>query len=136
MKVWEIIQKLLLMDLGCFFLCLFLLGFLPLFLEVLQEEELILCCLILLCLNGYLNNVQCIYAIGEVTDRIETYAKENNIECKKCYKLSDALSNIFMNVKAGDIVLLSPASASQDQYKRFEDRGDEFKSIVNTCKSK
>jgi UDP-N-acetylmuramoylalanine--D-glutamate ligase len=87
-------------------------------------------------LNGYLDNVKCIYAIGEVTDRIETYANENNIECKKCYKLKEALSNIFMNVKFGDIVLLSPASASQDQYKRFEDRGDEFKEIVNACKSK
>jgi UDP-N-acetylmuramoylalanine--D-glutamate ligase len=31
----------------------------------------------------------------------------------------------------GDTILLSPASASWDQYKKFEDRGDEFKELVN-----
>ena len=31
---------------------------------------------------------------------------------------------------SGDVVLLSPGSASWDQYKCFEDRGTEFKEIV------
>ena len=35
------------------------------------------------------------------------------------------------NVEKGDIVLLSPGSSSQDQYPHFENRGDEFKKIVN-----
>ena len=39
----------------------------------------------------------------------------------KSFKLSDE----------NDIILLSPASASWDQYKQCEDRGDEFKNIVN-----
>ena len=30
----------------------------------------------------------------------------------------------------GDVVLLSPASASWDQYKECEVRGDEFKDLV------
>ena len=33
--------------------------------------------------------------------------------------------------KAGDVVLLSPASASFDLYKNFEDRGHQFKDCVN-----
>ena len=36
----------------------------------------------------------------------------------------------------GDVVLLSPACASWDQYKCFEDRGTEFKQIVNELKEK
>lgn len=36
----------------------------------------------------------------------------------------------------GDIVLLSPASASWDQYKQCEDRGDEFKELVKERKYK
>ena len=36
--------------------------------------------------------------------------------------------------KPGDIIILSPASASFDLYPNFEVRGREFKSIVNALK--
>ena len=42
------------------------------------------------------------------------------------------MTKIKEEVKPRDIVLLSPASASWDQYLKFEDRGNEFKSIVNS----
>ena len=32
--------------------------------------------------------------------------------------------------KDGDVVFLSPASASFDMYRNFEERGDHFKSLV------
>ena len=32
--------------------------------------------------------------------------------------------------QSGEVVLLSPASASWDQYKQCEDRGDEFKEKI------
>ena len=40
---------------------------------------------------------------------------------------------MYANSKAlpGDVILLSPACASWDQYKCFEDRGTEYKTIVN-----
>lgn len=81
-------------------------------------------------LDEVINNVKCIYAIGEVTDIIDNYAKSVNIPCKKCYDLKTAFENL--ETMEGDVVLLSPASASWDQYKKFEDRGDEFK---NLCKN-
>ena len=33
--------------------------------------------------------------------------------------------------KKGDVVLFSPASASFDMFKNFEERGNKFKQIVN-----
>ena len=35
---------------------------------------------------------------------------------------------------SGDVVLLSPASASWDQYHECEERGDEFRDLVNKLK--
>lgn len=81
-------------------------------------------------LNAYMQHVKKIYAIGSVTDRLKDYAKGINIPCEKCYNLRDAMSQIVKNVQNGEVVLLSPGSSSQDQYVKFEDRGDEFKNIV------
>ena len=61
---------------------------------------------------------------------IYEYAKNINIPCEKCYYLKDAMDKIFSNALSGDVVLLSPGSGSQDQYVKFEDRGDEFKKLV------
>ena len=44
------------------------------------------------------------------------------------------MDKIQGNLMDKDVVLLSPASASWDQYKRFEDRGQEFKDLVNNLK--
>ena len=81
-------------------------------------------------LNDYLKYVKHIYAIGEVTKRVAEYAKNVQIPCTECVTLSKALAEIKKNVIANEIVLLSPASSSQDQYKKFEERGEEFKNIV------
>lgn len=40
--------------------------------------------------------------------------------------MEDAMHIIASNVQPGDMVLLSPACASLDQFKNFEQRGDEF----------
>ncbi len=79
----------------------------------------------------YLNRITKIYAIGEVRERIITFCKENNVSFEEHEFLKDALASIKNNVKPQDIVLLSPGSASWDQYSKFEIRGEEFKSIVN-----
>lgn len=85
-------------------------------------------------LAPYASKIKKIYAIGEVRARIEEFAKKNKIPVYSCETLKLAMGNIQKNVAPNDIVLLSPASASWDQYAKFEDRGDEFKTIVNSLK--
>lgn len=78
----------------------------------------------------YLGNVKEILCYGETKDRIESFAKEQDIPCKKVENLIEATQESYKSAEEGDIVLLSPACASWDQYKCFEDRGSEFKETI------
>ena len=83
-------------------------------------------------LDNYIKHVKKIYAIGEVTDEVFNYAKEKNINCEKCYTLKVAMEIIKNDNLNNGVVLLSPASASWDQYDKFETRGNEFKNLAKT----
>ena len=77
-------------------------------------------------LKDYLGNVVQIYAYGDTRNQflnlgVKTVLYDN---------LHDALSAAAKNARKGHVVLLSPASASWDQYPNFEVRGEEFKRIV------
>jgi UDP-N-acetylmuramoyl-L-alanine--D-glutamate ligase len=76
----------------------------------------------------YLDNVKVILAIGENRERVKKELSNYNVIVNETLK--EAMKNI-KNYDV-DIVLLSPASASWDQYKKFEERGEEFKNIVNS----
>ena len=76
----------------------------------------------------YLTNVKVILAIGENKDRVKKELSDYNVI------VFETLKEAMLNIKDYDveIVLLSPAAASWDQYKKFEERGEEFKNIVNS----
>ncbi len=44
--------------------------------------------------------------------------------------MEEAFSYISSHAKLGDVVLLSPAASSYDQYKNFEERGAKFKALA------
>ena len=44
--------------------------------------------------------------------------------------MEDAFAYIKTHAKKGDVVLLSPAASSYDQYKNFEERGRKFKDLA------
>ena len=87
-------------------------------------------------LDNYIKNVRTIVGIGQCRDRVKTYGEELNINTEIFETLSEAMKYIETIARSGEVVLLSPASASWDQYKQCEDRGDEFKEIVKKLRKK
>jgi UDP-N-acetylmuramoylalanine--D-glutamate ligase len=48
--------------------------------------------------------------------------------------LERAVAEAATAVQPGDVVLLSPACASYDQFRDFEHRGEEFRRLVENLK--
>ena len=86
-------------------------------------------------LDSFISPVKEIVGIGECRDRVKEYGDSIGIKTNTFEKLSEAMDYINSVVVDGDTVLLSPASASWDQYKQCEDRGDEFRDIVRRFKN-
>ena len=70
--------------------------------------------------------IKAMVVVGESKEILYNLAISNNVTCHKAIKVDDATILANELAECGDIVLLSPACASWDQYKCFEDRGDEF----------
>ena len=81
-------------------------------------------------LKDYMSHVKMIVCFGENKNRIKEFGDNLMIETKVNNNLIEAIDDAYKNSDIGDIILLSPASASWDQYKCFEDRGTEFKEQV------
>lgn len=80
--------------------------------------------------------VKKLFLIGKTTDKIDASVKavDSDFPVKKCLDLNDAVNEAYKAAKEGDIIILSPACASFDMFKSFEQRGNIFKEIVNGLK--
>lgn len=87
-------------------------------------------------LDEEIKNVTYIACYGETKARIKEYCNEKGISCGVFENLREATISCYEKSNYGDVVLLSPACASWDQYKSFEERGNEFKDLVNELKGK
>jgi UDP-N-acetylmuramoylalanine--D-glutamate ligase len=72
---------------------------------------------------------QAAYLIGEAAPRLHE-ALEGAVELHDCGTLDSAVERASADARPGDIVLLSPACASYDQFKNFEQRGERFRALV------
>jgi UDP-N-acetylmuramoylalanine--D-glutamate ligase len=69
------------------------------------------------------------YLIGEATERLAEDL-DGTVPLIRCGDLENAVREATAAAVAGDVVLLSPACASYDQFRDFEDRGERFRSLV------
>jgi UDP-N-acetylmuramoylalanine--D-glutamate ligase len=71
-------------------------------------------------------NIRAVYVIGETADEL-AQAIPDTI---RAGDLPTAVERAAAAAQPGDVVLLSPACASYDQFRDFEERGEEFKRLV------
>ena len=88
-------------------------------------------------LDGHLHHVQKAVLYGQAADDFAKFLSVRGIDVTTCQTLDEALG--IAHKKAQDMrgeptgsptVLLSPACASFDQFKNFEERGDRFVELV------
>jgi UDP-N-acetylmuramoylalanine--D-glutamate ligase len=83
----------------------------------------------------YLKNVKSLITFGQTAPKIEEAGKIAGIDCiKRVDNVEQAVYAAYDLSEEGDIILLSPACASWDQYKTFEERGDIFIEAVHKLK--
>ena len=79
-----------------------------------------------------LKHVKAMIVFGETAPKLVELAKKANINTVVNVKdVTEATKVAFEVSEKGDVILLSPACASWDQYKTFEERGDMFIQAVH-----
>ena len=69
------------------------------------------------------------YLIGEAAERLEDDLA-GTVPLQRCGDLERALRAAAGAARPGEVVLLSPACASFDQFANFEERGDRFRALA------
>lgn len=84
-----------------------------------------------------IEHIKCLVLIGKTKEKIKNaFVKTMNerkidLDIVEATTLEDAVLKAFEKADKGDIITLSPACASFDMFKNFEERGRIFKEIVN-----
>ena len=70
------------------------------------------------------------YLIGEAADEIAEALAAAGVRFQHSRELENAVADARVEAEPGDVVLLSPACASYDQFRDFEERGERFRALV------
>ena len=81
-----------------------------------------------------IENVSKLILMGATADKIEKAVKEKlhgrELPIYRCTSLEEVVAKAKEVAEEGEVVLFSPASASFDLFRNFEERGNKFKAIV------
>ncbi len=75
-------------------------------------------------------NVRSIHLIGAASDQLAAALDAAGRPYARDEDLDHAVAHATADAQPGDVVLLSPATSSFDQFRNFEERGDTFRRIV------
>ncbi|WP_342525905.1 UDP-N-acetylmuramoyl-L-alanine--D-glutamate ligase [Chryseomicrobium sp. FSL W7-1435] len=84
----------------------------------------------------YLPTIKAICHFGETAPRLQQFAELHNVQAYSFPTLTAAFEKSIELSEPNDVLLLSPASASWDQYESFEIRGDEFLRLFKDLETK
>jgi len=70
------------------------------------------------------------YLIGEAAERLAADLEPAGVPMERCGDLERAVARASAAARPGEVVLLSPACASFDQYEDFEARGAHFRELA------
>jgi UDP-N-acetylmuramoylalanine--D-glutamate ligase len=76
------------------------------------------------------SNVRSAYLVGEAEDELAAAFDAAGRRYERVGTISQAVAAAEREAEPGDVVLLSPACASYDQYANFEERGEDFRRLV------
>ncbi len=81
------------------------------------------------------DKVKALVCMGSDNSKLMNYFSLKVSQIVETHSIETAVEESFKLAKSGDTVLLSPACASFDLFKNYEDRGRQFKQVVNSLKS-
>lgn len=81
--------------------------------------------------EDHLGNIAAAYTIGDAGPRFAELLEGRVPAVHRSELLCEAVRTAAENARSGDVVLLSPACASFDQFRDFEKRGEHFRQVVS-----
>jgi UDP-N-acetylmuramoylalanine--D-glutamate ligase len=82
------------------------------------------------------SGVLCVYLIGAAADEIGSAMEAAGVPIQQTHTLAGAVAAAAADAQPGEVVLLAPGCASFDQFVSFEDRGDQFRALVDDLRTR
>ena len=70
------------------------------------------------------------YLIGQAAGQLARDLEGTGVPLRRSRDLDTAMRDAIAAAQPGEVVLLSPACASYDQFRDYERRGDRFRALV------